>query len=83
MNYDPAIIIPCWNRPKFLQRLLKSIVHSGLPGEKRIPLIFSVDLNPPKALIRLIESFEWNFGEKEIIYHRQKKGLRGNILFLR
>src|SRR5690242_7708982 len=81
MTNDPAIVIPCWNRPKLLHRLLKSIIHSGLPGEKRIPLIFSVDSKPPKALIKLIESFEWNFGKKEIVYHSEKKGLRENILF--
>ncbi len=76
-----AIIIPMWNRTKCVKQLLENLLICDFPKNVDIPLIFSVDYNPPKSIIKLIENYIWIYGEKIIIYHTSKKGLRENILF--
>lgn len=77
----PTIVIPAYNRPDSLHRLLTSLVQSHYPPEVR--LVIAIDLggqNTP-AVYQLAHQFAWPHGEKIVIQHEQKRGLIGNVFF--
>jgi len=76
---DPAIVIPCYNRPHSLKRLLHSL-QNGVYSQ-RVPLVFSIDRSENDAIFKIASDFHWPFGEKEIIHHPSRLGLRDNIIF--
>lgn len=76
---NPAIVIPCYNRPQSLKRLLYSLQNSMYP--QGAPLVFSIDKSENDAVFKIATDFPWPFGEKEIIHHPKQLGLRDNIIF--
>src|SRR5688572_10825284 len=74
----PAIVIPAYNRPASLQRLLDSLRKAEIPHE--VKLVISIDQGGPAGVKQLAENFAWPFGEKKIILHENHLGLKDHIL---
>jgi hypothetical protein len=77
----PAIVIPAFNRPHSLSRLLGSLERASIPDGT--PLILSIDYGGDKGgEVRLVaERFKWNHGRKLIIDQGRRLGLIGNVFF--
>lgn len=81
---NPAIIIPCFNRPISVQRLLDSLTSAHYPS-LNIDLIISVDFEKTAdrdKVVQIVKYFEWNYGSKQVIIHTSNLGLREHILRL-
>ena len=78
----PAIVIPAYNRPKTLARLLASLDRAHF-GQAQPDLVIAIDAGGDQhaAVITVAEAYECNFGRKRIHYHKQNVGLIGNITF--
>jgi hypothetical protein len=76
----PVIIIPAYNRPNALRRLLNSIsIVKGI-GKDTL-LIISIDhAIDNQDVIEIANSYEWE-GKKVVIVHEENMGLRGHILW--
>ncbi len=59
----PAIIIPAYNRPDSLRRLLSFIDAASFIYDD-IPLVISVDGGGDINVVELANSFEWKYGQK-------------------
>jgi glycosyltransferase involved in cell wall biosynthesis len=75
-----AIVVVGYNRSKSIARLLNSLASADYKGAD-VPLIISIDNSGDNNVIKVAESFKWTFGEKVIIKHPQKLGLKNHILF--
>lgn len=81
---NPAVVIPAYNRPHALKRLLASLRSAHYPTGAPIPLIISIDPEngvPNSAVREVAESFDWKHGAKEIILHNEHLGLLRNFYF--
>lgn len=77
--YNYAIVLIGYNRINGLNRLYESIKKADY-GDDNVTLIISLDYSGNQNIIDLVESFEWNHGEKRIILHQEKLGLKNHIL---
>lgn len=73
-----TIVINAYKRPKSLQRLLNSISNADIPND--VKLVFSIEFNPDKKVVALINDFNFQ-GEKIIIRAESKRGLIGHYFF--
>ena len=78
----PAIVVPAYNRPHALARLLNSLAAANYRHDLKVPLVISVD--PENGIsnqkVRTVaESFHWPYGPKEIILHQHHLGLLQNF----
>lgn len=80
-SISPAIVIPCFNRPLSLKRLLGSLQNASYPDGSIIPIIFTIDYSGSADVKNVAENFEWLHGPKVIHQHEKNIGLRENILF--
>ena len=58
----PAIVIPAYNRPHTLTRLLASIKAADYPQGLKVPLVISIDPEngvPNQSVRTVAESFDW------------------------
>lgn len=69
-----AIVITAYNRAVPLSVLLNNILCIKTDGDS-IPLVISIDNNGTPDVNRVAESFVWPYGPKEVIIHKEKKGL--------
>ena len=78
-EYKPVIIVVAFNRIKSLQRILNSLASSICPAGTK--LIISIDNNGQNENVAdLAKKFDWQMGEKEIIYQDEHLGLRNHII---
>src|SRR5215207_1262167 len=80
----PAIVIPAYNRPHTLARLLASINEADDPQGLKVPLVISIGPEngvPNQSVRSVAESFDWIHGPKEIILHPDHLGMLNNFLF--
>ncbi|MFW6047621.1 MAG: glycosyltransferase [Candidatus Woesearchaeota archaeon] len=75
------IVIPTYNRPNSLKRLLCSIAQAKYPHNTVIDLTISCDYSGTNECINIADEFNWTFGQKKIIKHTYKLGLHKHILF--
>ena len=75
-----AIVVIAHNRPDALRRLLGSIVRAYYPGDDHVPLLISIDGEGPSEVYEVAREFRWSFGEKTVIAHPAKLGLRDHVL---
>lgn len=80
MKKDIAIVIPCYNRPRVLARLLNSIYQAYLT-DFSIDIVFSIDYSGNDDVYKIVDSFNWEAGKKKVIKHSQNIGLEKNIIF--
>lgn len=72
-----AIIIPCYNRPKYLKQCLDSIVNTYLPADTLIYIVD--DGSTDSETIRLIEAFDKGCEVKRV-FNKENKGLYPNLI---
>ena len=78
-NYKPAIIVVAFNREGPLKRLLSSLQKGIYPNNTK--LIISIDkASNNQNILEAAKIFEWNFGEKEVIYQEENLGLKKHII---
>jgi hypothetical protein len=78
----PAIIIVTYNRPHSLKRVLSS-VNNGVYKNDNIPLVISIDYQDSEnhnEVIKIANNFEWKYGDKRIIEHKENLGLRNHVI---
>lgn len=82
----PAIVVPAFNRPASLQRLLCSLAAADVsPGT---PLLISVDCAADKqqaasnsAALEVARAFRWPHGTIEVVVQPAPLGLVGNVSY--
>ena len=76
----PAIVVVNYNRPQCTMRILNSISNARY-AYNDITLVISIDCSDASETINEIaQSFNWRFGKKVIIKHKQRLGLKEHIL---
>ncbi|MBO6148760.1 MAG: hypothetical protein J6O55_05400 [Lachnospiraceae bacterium] len=78
-KYVPAIVVVAYNRPISLKRLLQSLNDAAYPMQG-IPLVLSLDKSGNTEVESVARSFEWKYGEKRLITHSERLGLRLHVL---
>lgn len=74
----PTIVVAGYDRSASLERLLSSLKACHFPqGEVR--LVISIDGGGAPSVARLAKAYEWPYGEKRVILHDSKQGLREHI----
>jgi hypothetical protein len=76
----PTIVICVYNRPSLLFRLLSSIQKGKfLQGAS---LIISIDFSEDQAeIVKMLDDFEWIYGDFHLIIHSANLGLREHVLY--
>jgi len=80
----PAIVIPAYNRPYTLSRLLTSLNTASYPPDVNVPLVISIDLyngTPNHEVLKVAQDFPWAHGSKELLVHDTHLGLLKNFYF--
>ncbi len=77
--YHPVVVVAAYNRSDSLTRVLSSLAAAHYPDN--VKLVISIDNNGANQhVVDVAKSFRWEFGEKEVIYHPERLGLRKHIL---
>lgn len=77
---DPALVVLAYDRPDSLRRVLGSIADANFGSRTRVPLVISIDHGGGNEVLRVAESFEWRYGEKQVIVRPEKLGMREHSL---
>ena len=80
----PAIVVPAYNRPHALARLLDSLASASYPQNISVPLVISIDMENRavnEKVRSVAESFHWQYGPKKIILHPHHLGLLQNFYY--
>lgn len=77
-TYKPAIVIPTYRRPEALIRLLQSVDDAFYP-EEGCTLILSIEGDADERVRRVVDEFQFKHGEKRVVTHRKKLGLKSHI----
>ena len=79
-NENTAIVVIAYNRVLPLKRLLGSLARADYPKDSDIPLIISIDKSDNEEVLQAAEAFSWEHGEKRIITHEKRLGLKKHVL---
>ena len=77
----PVIVVPAYNRPDSLRRMLDSLAAAEYPPN--VGLVISIDPGGEngRAVRQIAQQFPWPHGAKEVIQHEQHLGLIDHIFF--
>ena len=73
-----AIVTIGYNRADCMMRLLNSLNAAHI--DEDIPLIISLDNCGSDVVEKAVSSFEWKHGEKKIVTHPERLGLKKHVL---
>ncbi|MFW5883590.1 MAG: hypothetical protein ACOCVG_04410 [Verrucomicrobiota bacterium] len=76
----PAIVIPCYQRPGSLRRLLDSLLRADYGERSEVPLVLSLEGEATSEVREVARALNWPHGKKRLIEHRARKGLAQHIL---
>lgn len=76
---NPAIVVAAYNRPASLLRLLKGLQKAHYPKHP-VPLHISIDQSYAPDVAQVAHDFDWPYGPKEVVIHREHLGLRTHLL---
>jgi hypothetical protein len=79
MNPMPAIVVVAYDRPRCLDRLLKSIAVAQY-NYNDITLIISIDKSKSAEVIEIANVFKWEHGLKKVIIQEEHLGLKDHII---
>ena len=79
MENSMVIMAMGYNRPKALKRLLQSLAKLKIEGQ--IPLLISIDAEGGDDVVDIASDFVWPYGEKEVLIHEKKLGLKEHFFF--
>lgn len=74
----PAIVVVAYNRKRSLKRLLSSLAKAKCPDNTK--LIISIDKGKNRGVLQIANNFQWQNGEKNVIYQEENLGLRNHVL---
>ena len=74
-----AVVVVGYNRPDSMRRILNSLAKA-VYQEKDIPLVISIDHSGIEEVAQVAREFQWNYGSKEVICHKERLGLRKHII---
>ncbi len=74
-----AIVAIGYNRPDSMIRLLKSLQNAKYTHND-IPLVISIDASGDQRLYDMVNTFEWNHGDKYVNIQKNRLGLRRHII---
>lgn len=74
-----AIVSVGYNRLASQKRLLTSLLNADYSGYRDIPLVISIDNGGNKELEDYVDNFEWPYGDKYVIKHKERLGLKEHI----
>ncbi|MFU8844808.1 MAG: glycosyltransferase family A protein [Bacteroidales bacterium] len=78
-SQHPVVVIAAFNRPESIRRILRS-VNLAIYAHP-VKLIISIDNNGQnQEVYEIADNFKWKHGEKEVIYHQERQGLRKHII---
>ncbi len=79
-KHVPALVVAAYNRPNSLSRVLESLRTAQYPDEE-IPIVISVDGGGEHnaELLEIATDFEWPFGPKRLVFHKQNMGLLSHV----
>jgi len=81
--FKPVIVVIAYNRPSSLDRILTSISNASYPNDS-VRLIISIDRNDKdinnNKVFEMANKYNWEHGEKEIIFQEENLGLRKHII---
>ena len=77
-----AIVITAYNRALPLEKLLKSLCAVTVPEGKAVDLIISIDNGGTEEVNALAEQYEWHGGEKRVIIHESRLGLKKHFIWV-
>jgi hypothetical protein len=80
--YPLTIIVTGCNRSHALKSLFESMLKLYVKPSMEIPLIISIDNEGTEDVNRVVHEYNWPFGPKEVIIHREKKGLVKHFLWV-
>lgn len=75
-----AIVSVGYNRLKSQRRLLESIKKADYSSYDSVPLVISIDCSGDEELYDFARNFDWPYGDKYVIIHEKRKGLKEHIL---
>lgn len=73
-----AVVVVAYNRSDSLERLLRSL--SSATYDDNVCLVISIDKSDVKDVTEVASKYVWNHGEKRIIQHNERLGLRRHVL---
>lgn len=73
------LIVFGWRRKDSLERLVNSLLKSDYLG-KNVQLQFHIEYEPSKEVKEFVESVQWPFGTKIIIWRNEKFGLERMVV---
>ncbi len=76
---SPVIIIPVYNRPESLMRLLDGINKSNYPS-KEVELIISIEFGASSEVVEIVDTYHFKHGSKSIIKRENKLGVKNHII---
>ena len=77
---DIPIVVIGYNRPQALLRVLESIKNAAyIPGQNP-SLYISLDYSGNEESLEVAESFNWEIGQKHIIAHKERLGLKMHVI---
>ncbi len=77
-HIQPTLVIPAFNRPDSLRRLLLNLNQAHFPASVRLHI--SLDPSQDPETQKVAEEFEWE-GEKVVEVHPERLGLRRHLLY--
>ena len=78
-KFQPAIVVVAFNRINSLKRLLESLNRTIYP--ENTSLVISIDnTGKNENVYELANSYQWQYGKKEVIYHPERLGLRNHLI---
>lgn len=78
-NYQPALVVVAFNRINSLARILRSLDQASYPANTT--LVISIDNNGTNQDVAdFANAYIWKFGEKKVIYHPERLGLRNHVI---
>lgn len=76
----PAIVVVAFNRPRSLERLLRSL-NDAVYQDQNITLIISIDkCDTNQDVLEIAKAFQWEYGTKEVVYQSENLKLRKHII---
>lgn len=73
-----AIVTVGYNRLDSLSRLLQSLSDANYPSND-VPLVISIDASGDEQLYDYVRNYKWAHGQKYVIIHETRLGLREHI----
>lgn len=74
-----AIIAVGYDRLSSMKRLLTSLQNAVYPSDVDIPLVISIDCSGNSELYSYVNNFKWENGEKYVVIHEKRLGLKNHI----